>query len=112
MSAFTDAWSELYAAQTEAQGTSPKLAILNDSNISCIIGEDQDDPAFYGGGIASGGQMTVQCIMASLTARPAKNDTATITGMASNSGTYVAQVINTTERNGILYMSLGDNTTT
>lgn len=111
-SPFVLAWYELYAAQCEAMGTSPKLAILLDSNVSTVVGEDQDDPSFYGGGIASGGQLIAQVPIQDLTARPAKNDVATITGMATAAGTYVAQVINTTERNGILYLALGDNTAT
>jgi len=105
------AWRELYAAQSEMQGTDCTLSVLNDSGIACIEGEDQNDPAFYGGGIASGGQMIVQCVYADLTARPDKGDIVTVTGRGSGVD-YVAQVIDTTDRNGILYLSLGDNTAT
>ncbi len=108
---FVAAFRELYAVQTEAQGSAAVLAIGSDSNIPVIVGQDQDDPAFYGGGIASGGQLTAQVVYTDLTTRPQKNDTATISGMASGVN-YVAQVIDTTEANGILRISLGDNTAT
>lgn len=105
------AWRETYSAQCEMQGTSPKLAILADTNIDTIEGEDQDDPSFFGGGIASGGRLVAQCVLSDLTARPQKGDMGTITGRGSGV-TYTAQVIDTTDRNGILYLSLGDNTAT
>ncbi len=108
---FIAAFRELYAVQTEAQGTAAVLAVNGSSNIPVVVGQDQDDPAFYGGGIASGGQMTAQVVSTDLGARPAKGDDVTISGMASGTN-YVAQVIDTTEANGILRISLGDNTAT
>jgi hypothetical protein len=106
---FVSSFRELYAVQTEAQGTAATLSVGSDSGIAVIEGQDQDDPSFYGGGMASGGQMTAQVVYADLSARPQKGDTATITGRASGVD-YTAQVLDTTEANGILRINLGDNT--
>jgi len=109
---FVSAWRTLRAAQIafmKEGGTTrnPQLAV---DGVTCnaVIGENSADFSFFGGGISSGGQMTIQTILADWAGNiPQKAEIATLTGMAGGDS-LSQQVLNTIERNGILYVVIGD----
>ncbi len=96
-----------------AEGSTARNPTITVGGVTCVcvIGENSDDQSFMGGGIGNQGQMTVQTVLADWGATiPEKPQTATLAGLALGNG-LVAQVISTTERNGILYIIIGDNST-
>ena len=107
MSAITVAFDELYAAQTAAQGTSAVCAIGAITGVACIVSDSGTDLAFYGGGIGNSATMTLQTKLSAWSTLPAKNDSITVSGLAGANVTR--SVISTTDRNGILYIAIGDN---
>ena len=109
MSAITDAWADLLAAYQENVGASPVIACGGVSNVPCIFGTDSADFSFVGGGIASSGQNTIQTLYSAWSGDiPQKGEIATITSLP-NSRTVAQQVISTEYRDGILYITIGDN---
>jgi len=107
MSEITAAFAELLDAQEDATGKRPAITIGSDA-VECILGSDAQDPAFYGGGVASSGQLTCQTLYSAWTTLPAKGDSAVISETPSGDNITI-QVLFTTERHGILYIELGDN---
>lgn len=106
MSDFTTAFDELYAAQNDAMGTTPVCAIGAITGVDCVISDNGTDAAFFGGGIANTSEMTLQTKLSDWSTLPVKNDAITVSGLATSN--VSRSVISTTERNGILYIQIGD----
>jgi hypothetical protein len=110
MSVATECFTELYEAQTDFIGTSPVVAIGSVSSVAFIIGNDDQTTAFEFGGISSTGQNTLITLTSAWTGGiPVKPQIATLTAIPGG-GTITQQVISTVERSGILYITIGDNT--
>ncbi len=106
MSTFTTAFDVLYAAQTRATGATTVCAIGAITAVPCIVSDNGENAAFFGGGIGNTSQMTLQTKLSAWSTLPAKNDDITVSGLVGSS--VSRSVLSTTERGGILYISIGD----
>lgn len=102
MSAFTDAWAELYAAQTEAVGSALTCTVTGfATDKAAIIGSDPIDSVLVDGGLADEGQRRVQMLASEFSTDPPE-DTAVTIGARS----YV--LLKFERNNGIAYLTVGD----
>jgi len=107
VSAYTTAFSELYAAQTAATGATTVCAIGAITGVACVVSDVGTDLGFYGGGIGNSATMTLQTLLSAWSTLPAKNDSITVSGLPGASVTR--SVLSITDRAGILYIAIGDN---
>ena len=100
MSDFTDAFADLYEAQTESCGVSRTITI-GAVTASAIVSPLTTDEVIVAGGIGDNGGYSAQVLVSDFATRPAKN--ATVTFGAST--LYVLQI---SESNGIYTLTMGD----
>lgn len=99
MSNTTDAWEELYTAQTEAVGEI--RATVNGTNARAIITEVALDEIFAAGGLAEGGGFTLQMLASDFAVEPPKFTPVLARGQN-------LQVLGVNNNGGILYITSGD----
>lgn len=107
MSAFTRAFDALYAAQTRVTGSAALCTDGVDSSVPCVVSDAGIDAAIFGGGIGNTSRMVLQTKLSAWTTVPVVNDSITVSGLPGSNVTRA--VISTTDRGGILYITIGDN---
>lgn len=109
MSQITDAFSELYAAQTEAAAaitasfTTPAPDI---TGVEVVIGAAGYDDALFGGGIGERGTISIQCLKTALSASsytPSKTDVVVV-----STDSLTRYILNVNESHGVYTIELGD----
>lgn len=102
MSAFTDAWAELYAIQTEATGTAIVCTVTGYATSKAAIpSSDMLDAILVDGGTADTGQRTIQMLASEFSTDPPED-----TAVAIGSRSYV--LLKFERNNGIAYLTVGD----
>ncbi len=111
MSQITDAFSELYAAQTEANAaitadfTHPATDI---EDVPVVVGAGGFDDALFGGGIGERGTISIQCLVSTLSASsytPEKPHSVTVTTPTT---TITRRIASVSESHGIYTIELAD----
>ncbi len=107
MSLLTTAFNTLYAAQTAATGSAAVCAIGAITGVACVVSSAPTDLGFYGGGIGNSASMTLQTKLSAWSTLPAKNDSITVSGLPG--ANITRSVLSIDDKNGILYIAIGDN---
>lgn len=107
MSDMTAAFAELRAAYQGAADATPLLTFGSDI-VQILPGEVPIDPMFVGGGTADAGQITVMCLASDFTTEPENDEIVELSDHPNASdGSY--QVISKTQREGTVYLTLGNS---
>lgn len=110
MSRTTSAWTRLRSVYQSTIGATPVLTIGAVTNKAIIVGTPGQDLVTVFGGLGNQAQFTIQALGSDFT-DPAKGTTATITGMPADIGTLTRQVLSSRRADGILYLELGNLST-
>lgn len=111
MSALTDAFDELYTAQTEAIGTAQVVTIGATSNIAAIIEAVPRDQVYIDGGLGEKQPFRLMIKATALSStEPAKFTAVSFTPVGSATAVALA-VLNVESNNGIFYVLAGDPNT-
>jgi len=102
MSATTDAWSELYAAQTDAVGSVLTATIGAVASAKPVIpSESPFQDIIEAGGVGNEGELTLQMLASDFSGAPVQNSAATVLGRTLT-------VLDYKLNNGIYYITVGD----
>lgn len=105
VSQITDAFSELYAAQTEVTGETITASFTVAGTVGVVIGGSTFDEALYDGGTGENGEISVQALASDFDdVQPAKFSACTLQGVAR-------KVLDVQESHGVYVIRLGDPVT-
>lgn len=107
MSEITEAWDELYAAQTSAIGTAQKV-VIGAVTADAISQDVPLDVGFAEGSLAYGQPFDVQVKASALSnTEPPRNTAISFTPVGS-ARAVVLSIISCRSNNGIFYLTIGD----
>lgn len=101
MSAITDAFSELIAAQTEATGAAVTATFAVAGEVGVVVSAEGFDGMLMGGGVGESGEVELQCLVSEFTAIPEKFSAVTYDGRSLS-------VLDVKESHGVYIIRVGD----
>lgn len=108
MSQTTEAWSELYAAQTEEIGVAFTVDIGATSDIPAVVESVPRDNIFIDGGTASNQAFRMQLLASALSNVPPAKWTSVVFTPPGISSELTLAVLSADSNNGIFYVNVGD----
>lgn len=105
MSLFTDAYSQLVAAQTFSKTSILATVTGYATNKPAILGSVPTDPAFVDGSTAEAGTYELMMLASDFSAEPPRNTPVTCGGEATGKSLRVLNVVNV---NGTYVLTVGD----
>lgn len=106
MSAFTDAWEELYAQQTAVTGEAITATITGyATNKPAIVSALDVNSVIVDGGVAEAGGFSLQMLASDFSGEPPKGTPVTAGGSADG---HALEVLSVNVNNGIFYITTAD----